>query len=113
MSETAATSAIVSESEIERSEADFRRDQEKRETKRKRCNASEYQEQNRVLAMYKDATILITGGTGFLGKVLLEKALRCLNVRKIFLLIRRKDGQTADERLVKLLKDAVGVVGGF
>ncbi|KAL1381372.1 hypothetical protein pipiens_013514 [Culex pipiens pipiens] len=62
---------------------------------------------NRVLAMYHDATVLITGGTGFLGKVLLEKALRCLNVRKIFLLIRRKDNLSARERLVRLLQDPV------
>lgn len=62
---------------------------------------------NRVLAMYHDATVLITGGTGFLGKVLLEKALRCLNVRKIFLLIRRKDNLSARDRLVRLLQDPV------
>ncbi|XP_055627553.1 fatty acyl-CoA reductase 2-like [Toxorhynchites rutilus septentrionalis] len=80
---------------------------EKCENIRKQCNPNEGVEQNRILAMYKDATILITGGTGFLGKVLLEKTLRCLNVKKIFLLIRRKDGQTAQERLVKLLKDAI------
>ncbi|XP_058827057.1 fatty acyl-CoA reductase wat-like [Topomyia yanbarensis] len=64
-------------------------------------------ETNRILDMYKDSTILITGGTGFLGKVLLEKALRCLDVRKIFILIRRKEGLSADERLVKLLQDAI------
>ncbi|EAT36930.1 AAEL011027-PA [Aedes aegypti] len=64
-------------------------------------------EVNHILSMYKDATILITGGTGFLGKILLEKVLRCLEVRKIFLLIRRKDDLSAQERLVKLLQDAV------
>ncbi|XP_062555938.1 fatty acyl-CoA reductase wat-like [Armigeres subalbatus] len=64
-------------------------------------------EPNRILSMYKDATILITGGTGFLGKILLEKVLRCLEVKKVFLLIRRKDDMSAQERLVKLMQDSV------
>nr|XP_029729322.1 fatty acyl-CoA reductase wat-like [Aedes albopictus] len=64
-------------------------------------------EESHILSMYKDATILITGGTGFLGKILLEKVLRCLDVKKIFLLIRRKDDMSAQERLVKLLQDTV------
>ncbi|XP_055532322.1 fatty acyl-CoA reductase wat-like [Wyeomyia smithii] len=62
---------------------------------------------NHILGMYKNATILITGGTGFLGKVLLEKALRCLEVKKIFLLVRQKDGLSVEQRLVKLLQDAI------
>ncbi|XP_062698847.1 fatty acyl-CoA reductase 2-like [Aedes albopictus] len=64
-------------------------------------------EESHILSMYKDATILITGGTGFLGKILLEKVLRCLDVKKVFLLIRRKDDMSAQERLVKLLQDTV------
>ncbi|XP_058456377.1 fatty acyl-CoA reductase wat-like [Malaya genurostris] len=64
-------------------------------------------EVNHILDMYKGATILITGGTGFLGKVLLEKAIRCLNVRKIFVLIRQKEGLSAEERLFKLMQDAI------
>ena len=38
---------------------------------------------------YKGKNVLLTGCTGFLGKVILEKMLRsCSNVNKIFLLIR-------------------------
>ncbi|XP_052889528.1 fatty acyl-CoA reductase wat-like [Anopheles moucheti] len=62
---------------------------------------------DRVLDFYRNATILITGGTGFLGKVLLEKILRCLKVRKVFLAVRTKDGRKPAERLQDLLKDAV------
>ncbi|XP_055590947.1 fatty acyl-CoA reductase wat-like [Uranotaenia lowii] len=62
---------------------------------------------NQILAMYQDSTVLITGGTGFLGKVLLEKVLRCLNVRKVFLMIRKKDDLSAQDRLRKLLDDAI------
>lgn len=62
---------------------------------------------NRVLNFYRNSTILLTGGTGFLGKVLLEKILRCLDVGKVFLLIRTKDNLKPAERLDRLLKDAV------
>ncbi|XP_035788289.1 fatty acyl-CoA reductase wat-like isoform X2 [Anopheles albimanus] len=62
---------------------------------------------NRVLNFYRNSTILLTGGTGFLGKVLLEKILRCLDVRKVFLLIRTKDNLKPAERLDRLLKDAI------
>ncbi|XP_050090599.1 fatty acyl-CoA reductase wat-like [Anopheles aquasalis] len=63
--------------------------------------------QNRVLNFYRNSTILLTGGTGFLGKVLLEKILRCLDVRKVFLLIRTKDNLKPAERLDRLLQDAI------
>ncbi|XAR54294.1 Long-chain-fatty-acyl-CoA reductase [Bertholletia excelsa] len=44
--------------------------------------------------------LLITGATGFLGKVLLEKVLRTVpDVGKIFLLIKAKDREEAVERL--------------
>ncbi|XP_040170239.1 fatty acyl-CoA reductase wat-like isoform X1 [Anopheles arabiensis] len=64
-------------------------------------------ELNRVLSFYRNSTILLTGGTGFLGKVLLEKILRCLGVRKVFLAVRIKDGRKPAERLQELLKDAL------
>uniref|UniRef100_A0A182YMH8 Fatty acyl-CoA reductase n=1 Tax=Anopheles stephensi TaxID=30069 RepID=A0A182YMH8_ANOST len=67
----------------------------------------ELQPPDRVLSFYSNSTILVTGGTGFLGKVLLEKILRCLNVRKVFLAVRSKDGRNADERLQDLLKDVI------
>ncbi|XP_049289203.1 fatty acyl-CoA reductase wat-like [Anopheles funestus] len=76
------------------------------ETKRTGVDA-EQPSRERVLDFYRNATILVTGGTGFLGKVLLEKILRCLNVRKVFLAIRSKDGRKPTERLQDLLKDAI------
>ncbi|KAK8506711.1 hypothetical protein V6N13_065847 [Hibiscus sabdariffa] len=46
--------------------------------------------------------ILITGATGFLTKVLLEKILRSMSdVSKIYLIIRRKDKEDAKQRLKK------------
>lgn len=42
---------------------------------------------------YEGKNVLITGTTGFLGKVILEKFLRCVpTINKIFILIRVKKG---------------------
>ncbi|KAJ8978354.1 hypothetical protein NQ317_002663 [Molorchus minor] len=57
-----------------------------------------------VSEFYNGKTVFITGGTGFMGKVLLEKLLRaCSGVSKIYLLIRPKRGQDAQQRLQELL----------
>ncbi|XP_055612311.1 fatty acyl-CoA reductase wat-like [Uranotaenia lowii] len=56
-----------------------------------------------VVEFYHNSTILIVGGTGFLGQILLEKILRSLQPKKVYLLIREKRGQTVDQRLDELL----------
>lgn len=45
-------------------------------------------------------SIFITGATGFMGKILVEKLLRsCPDVEKLYLLMRDKKGKTPRERL--------------
>ncbi|XP_018304324.1 fatty acyl-CoA reductase 1-like [Mycetomoellerius zeteki] len=57
-----------------------------------------------IPAFYAGQSIFLTGATGFLGKMLIEKILRsCPDVREIFLLIRPKKGLSVNERLEKLL----------
>lgn len=53
---------------------------------------------------YKDRDIFITGGSGFMGKVLIEKLVRsCPDIKRIFMLIRPKKGKNAEERLQTIL----------
>lgn len=53
-----------------------------------------------VAEFYAGKTIFITGATGFMGKVLIEKLLRCCpELNKIYLLMRPKRGQSTKERL--------------
>ncbi|XP_011701211.1 PREDICTED: fatty acyl-CoA reductase 1-like [Wasmannia auropunctata] len=57
-----------------------------------------------IPAFYVGQSIFLTGPTGFLGKVFIEKILRsCPDVREIFLLMRPKRGLTINERLHKIL----------
>ncbi|XP_038219899.1 putative fatty acyl-CoA reductase CG5065 [Zerene cesonia] len=63
---------------------------------------------DRIAETFANTTVFITGGTGFMGKVLVEKLLRkCPDIRKIILFIRPKKGKTPKQRLEELLSDAL------
>uniref|UniRef100_A0A8C7D2S0 Fatty acyl-CoA reductase n=1 Tax=Oncorhynchus kisutch TaxID=8019 RepID=A0A8C7D2S0_ONCKI len=54
---------------------------------------------------YAGKNVLITGATGFMGKVLVEKLLRsCPEVRTLYLLVRPKAGQSMQERVSDMMK---------
>ncbi|KAL4225214.1 Fatty acyl-CoA reductase 2 [Mactra antiquata] len=56
-----------------------------------------------VPEFYADRGLFITGATGFLGKVLLEKLLRsCPDIKSYYLLIRPKKGKESQERLEEI-----------
>ena len=58
-----------------------------------------------VSRFYDGKSVFLTGGTGFIGKVILEKLLRaCPGVVKIFFLIRPKKGLDCSERLQKIFQ---------
>lgn len=52
---------------------------------------------------FRGKTVFLTGGTGFLGKLFIEKLLQC-EVREIVLLVRSKRGRTPRERLQRQLE---------
>ena len=60
-----------------------------------------------VKEFYRDATLLITGGTGFLGRVLLQKLLRTFPIKRIYLLVRKKNTQSVEERMEEFFQNAV------
>lgn len=59
--------------------------------------------ENSIRKFYDGAEILVTGGSGFIGRVLIEKLLRsCPEISRIFLLLRAKKGVKARDRLESL-----------
>ena len=53
-----------------------------------------------VIQFYEGQNIFVTGASGFLGKVLLEKLLRtCPDVGNIFEFVRPKKGKESSERV--------------
>ncbi|XP_017111227.1 fatty acyl-CoA reductase wat [Drosophila elegans] len=60
-----------------------------------------------IQEFFKNKTIFLTGGTGFLGKVITEKLLRTTEVNRIYSLIRPKRGKPIQERISTWEKDPV------
>lgn len=52
---------------------------------------------------YNGKTILLTGATGYIGKLMLAKLMRVGNLKEILLLTRAKKGRTNEERLQNIL----------
>lgn len=61
-----------------------------------------------IKSFYENGHIFITGGTGFLGKVLIEKLLRsCPGIEHIYVLMRAKKTQDVGARFVEFQKQSV------
>lgn len=56
---------------------------------------------------FRNGTVLVTGSTGFLGKILTEKLLRSCPVKNIALLVRSKKGFTTNQRVADVYKHDV------
>lgn len=63
---------------------------------------------NRIGEFYQAKCILVTGASGFVGKVLIEKLLSTMpNIERIYLLIRcKRNGKSAEDRLKDELIDS-------
>lgn len=61
-----------------------------------------------IQEFYNGQSIFITGGTGFMGKLLIEKLLRtCPGVTSIYLLVRPKKGKDVHQRTEEIFDDTV------
>ncbi|KAG4074597.1 hypothetical protein HA402_004468 [Bradysia odoriphaga] len=60
-----------------------------------------------VRDFYDGSVILITGGTGFIGKVLIEKLLRVYRIKKIYVIIRSKNDMDCEARLAEFFKESI------
>ena len=57
---------------------------------------------------YRNRSVLVTGGTGFLGKSLIEKLLRsCPDIDKIFVLLRTNSGDKVEDRIQEIVNTPV------
>lgn len=63
-----------------------------------------------IQKFYSGSTVFLTGASGFLGKIVLEKLLRSCNVGTIYLLMREKKGQDIETRLDEIFKKPVSIV---
>ncbi|MED6117761.1 putative fatty acyl-CoA reductase 5, partial [Stylosanthes scabra] len=53
-----------------------------------------------IIEFLEGKTIFVTGATGFLAKVFVEKILRVQpNIKKLYLLVRAEDTESATQRL--------------
>lgn len=63
-----------------------------------------------IQTFYNGQSIFVTGGTGFMGKLLIEKLLReCPGISFIYLLVRPKKGKDVHQRIEELFDDPVRI----
>lgn len=55
-----------------------------------------------IIKFFTNKSVFLTGGTGFLGKLTLERLLRVCRVKCIYMLVRPKKGKTEEERFSEI-----------
>lgn len=58
---------------------------------------------------FRNGTVLVTGSTGFLGKLLTEKLLRSCPVKTVAVLVRSKKGSNALQRVADIYEQNVSI----
>ncbi len=68
------------------------------------CSGTAGRNMASIAEYYAGKSVLITGATGFMGKVLVEKLLRsCPEVKALYLLVRPKAGQSMQQRVSDMM----------
>jgi thioester reductase-like protein len=63
---------------------------------------------SKIAKFYAGRSVFITGGSGFVGKQIVEKLLRsCPEIDNIYLLMRAKKGENVQQRLKKTFESPV------
>lgn len=62
-----------------------------------------------ITETFRDGTVLVTGSTGFLGKLLIDKLLRTCSLNTIAILVRSKHGCNSYERITDIYKQSVSI----
>lgn len=66
-----------------------------------------------ISEFFAEKTLFVTGGTGFLGKIMIEKLLwACPSVKRIYLLTRSRRGVKPQQRIDELLQTNVSICSG-
>lgn len=64
--------------------------------------------ESNIVKFYEDRSIFITGATGFMGKVLVEKLLRsCPGINRVYVLMRPSKGKEVTVRIKELISNEV------
>ncbi|XP_060850791.1 fatty acyl-CoA reductase wat-like [Rhopalosiphum padi] len=60
-----------------------------------------------IAETFRDGTVFVTGGTGFLGKILTDKLLRSCSLKKIAILVRSKKGVDSIQRVAEIYNQSM------
>lgn len=61
-----------------------------------------------ISEFFAGKSLLLTGVTGLVGKLILEKLLRCCaGVERVYVLVREKKGRTAEQRVGEICESPV------
>lgn len=62
---------------------------------------------DRIYETFYNKTVFITGGSGFLGRAIIERLLRTFEIKKVYILIRPKKGKDVQSRLEAIFSTVV------
>lgn len=59
-----------------------------------------------IVEHFSESAVLLTGASGYVGALVLEKLLRCTNINAVYVMLRAKKGEDIQSRLNKMLNSS-------